>query len=71
MDSRVTEEYVHADIEERLHEADGIRTSDGDDKILPHLPVALSSEDGQTRPHDKAALVFAKLGLLAGRSLWP
>ena len=71
MDSRVTEECIHADIEERLHEADGMQVGDGNGKARPHLPVALKSTDGRTRPRDKSALVFAKLGLLAGRSLWP
>jgi hypothetical protein len=69
MDSRVTEECIHADVLERQLEVTGSNQWN----ILTHIMDAIASrrKAPSPEPYDPAGLTFAKLGLLAGRSLRP
>lgn len=70
MDSRVTEECIHADVDERQRTAqDEARKAGMFRHMIERIRFAWH-DDPREEHHDDACMAFAKLGLLAGRSLW-
>ena len=68
MDSKVTSECIHADIQELRRMATGAKRVSVERAPRRILPQRARDRAGRPTEHyDEANLIFAKLGLLAGR----